>query len=676
MVWEGPVRKSGRPYPDSGKAFVYGGWQNSPYGGKMKTLDKRYIGLLLLILGVLAAFLVYLPGLNGGFFFDDHPNIADNPSVKLGDLSWESFRSAWSGGTSGQFGRPVSQLSFALNFYFSGFSPFAFKLTNLIIHCLNGVLVFLLAYQLLDSIRQRLNAGYVGVYAALLACAWLLHPIQLTSVLYAVQRMTSLSVFFILAGLVFHVMARRRSDGWQGAAFLLIMAWGVCWPLSILSKETGVLLPGFVAAYELIIQRSERCQLDTTGRVFLVLSLIVLVGIIPYLASPFGQWFLSGYEIRSFSLVERLLTESRVIWAYLGWVAFPTLGSFALFHDDIVVSKSLTNPWSTLPALFGLFGLVLWVAFNSRRFPLAAFGILWFLIGHSLESTFIPLELVHEHRNYLPLLGILLVPVAWLDNLAAKPGATRTLAISLVAATLAYLGFITAMRAEMYANQLIRTQIEAQFHPDSARTNYEAGRSLASLADHGHNMIATILSKKHFEMSSALDPDYKMGLLGSLILACGVSQTVDQEALSELQRRFRERLILQEDTNILSTIVEMSGAGLLCLNRAEIDGLFAAFFANRKLASGMKMTMYSLHADYLWLKERDLSSARNALQQALEIAPNNPSLRLKWAQLDYIAGDRVSAKRLLLDLRGEPFSPGERETLNNLLNTLEAAPDK
>ena len=641
----------------------------------MKKLVKRLASLEILALGVLATLLAYLPGLAGEFFFDDRPNIVLNPSVKLSSLSWESLRLAWSGGTSGQFGRPISQVSFALNYYFSGFSPYVFKLANLIIHCLNGVLVFLLAYQLLDSLRQRLKTGYVGLYAALLASIWLLHPIQLTSVLYAVQRMTSLSAFFLLAALVFHIMARRRIDGQRVTVLLLIMAWGVCWPLSVLSKETGILFPAFVAAYELIIRRSEHGALDIVGRAIFILSLILVIGIIPYLASPFGQWIFSGYEIRSFSLIERLLTESRVIWAYLGWMIFPGLASFALFHDDIVVSTGLIDPWTTLPSLIGLFGLVFWVAFNSRRFPLAAFGIAWFLIGHSLESTFIPLELVHEHRNYLPLLGILLIPITWLDSLAAKPGASRTLALTLVAVALAYPAFVTAMRSDMYANEMIRTQVEAQFHPNSARTNYEAGRTLASLADHGSNVIATVLSKKHFDMATSLDPDYKMALLGRVILACGVSQAIDQEALTELRQRFGERLILQEDTSILSAIVELSGAGLLCLNRAEIDGLFASFFANPKVAPGMKMAMYSLHADYLWLNARDLEAARNALQQALKIAPRNPSLRLKWAQLDYIAGDRASAKRLMLDLRGESFSQGERETLNNLLNSMEIPQD-
>ncbi len=636
----------------------------------MNILDKRFGSLVLLGLGMVAAILVYLPALGGGFFFDDHPNIVDNPSVKIADLSWESLRLAWSGGLSGQFGRPISQLSFALNFYFSGFSPYAFKLTNLFIHCLNGALVYFLAYQLLDSVRDRLKSPRVGVYSALLASIWLLHPIQLTSVLYAVQRMTSLSALFLLASLILHIVARRRMDGNGTVAFLLVIAWGVCWPLSILSKETGVLLPAYVAAYEMIIRPSERGHLDAVGRVFLALSLVVIAGIVPYLVSPFGQWILSGYEIRSFSLVERLLTEPRVLWSYLIWIIFPSLGSFALFHDDLVVSTTLINPWSTLPALIGLLGLALWPVFNSLRFPLAAFGIAWFLIGHSLESTFIPLEIVHEHRNYLPLFGILLLPVVWLDSLASKPGATRTLALTLVAAAFFYPGFVTAMRADMYANELIRTQVEAQFHPDSARTNYVAGRSLASLADHGENTIATILAKKHFEMATALDPDYKMGLIGQVILACGVSQTVDQEALGELQRRFRERLILQEDTNILSRIVELAGAGKICLNRPQIDGLFEAFFANPKLSSHMKMTMYSLHADYLWLTARDLPAAREALQKALEIAPRNSSLRLKWAQLDYIAGDKVGAKRLLLELRGESLSQGERETLNNLLNSM------
>ncbi len=632
----------------------------------------RFAGVGILLLGVLGAFSVYWSGLHGGFFFDDHPNIVLNPGVKLDSTAWESLRLAWSSGISGQFGRPVSQLSFALNHYFSGFSPFAFKLTNLVIHCLNGVLVYLLGYQLLDSLRQKQNLNNVSVWAALVACAWMLHPVQLTSVLYAVQRMTSLSAFFLLSALILHISARRFEDRSCVGFLWLILAWCVFWPLSIFSKETGILLPAFVAAYELIIRRSEQGKLDIPGRGVLILAVLLLLGIVPYLVSPFGQSIVAGYEIRSFSLIERLLTEARVVWEYLYWILFPRLESFGLFHDDIALSTSLIDPWATLPAVLGLIGLSIWALVASGRFPLTAFGITWFLLGHSLESTFIPLELVHEHRNYLPLFGVLLLPVGCLGALAAKPGVRRTVVITLLGALLAYLSVITAIRADMFSNEAIRTQLEAQFHPGSARANYEAGRTLAAVADRDPgNMIAPILAKKHFEMASALDSNYKMGLLGSLVLGCGASQTVDQAALEELQRRFQEGLILQEDTSILSAVVQMSGAGLSCLKRPEIDALFASFLENPRVAADKKMSMYSLHADYLWLSEKDLPAARGALQRALDISPRHLSLRLKWAQLDYIAGDHESAKNLLQELRGEPFSSKERETLNNLLSSLE-----
>ena len=642
--------------------------------GRMNSIRHRLAGVGVLFLGILMTLAIYWPGLQGAFFFDDYPNIVLNPGVRLDTLSGESIKQAFESGISGQFGRPVSQLAFALNFHFSGFDSFAFKLVNLVIHCLNGILIYLLAYQLLDSLRYKLKLTNAGLCAALIAVAWLIHPIQLTSVLYVVQRMTSLSGFFLLLALIFHILARRRNElDWPAVIFFLL-ACCVFWPLSILSKETGVLLPGFVAVYELIVRRSEREALDRFGRLVLYVSIVLAASLVLYVTSSYGNWILSGYDIRSFSLLERLLTEPRVIWGYLHWIVFPSLESFALFHDDIAVSTSLTTPWTTLPALAGILILLIVSVVTSRQFTLVAFGIAWFLIGHSLESSFIPLELVHEHRNYLPLFGLCLLPVSLLGSWGKKPRFQKTLIVVSLGAVLAYLGFVTAMRANMFGQEKIRTQLEAQFHPGSARTNYEAGRTLAAVvdADRG-NLVAAILGKKHFEMATELDRDYKMGLLGMLVLDCGMSQTVNRGALDELALRLKERLILQEDTSILSTIVEMSGAGLLCLTRSDIDRIFAAFVSNPGVSQEKKMSMYSLHADYLWLNAKDLPAAREALHSALEIAPLNPSLRLKWAQLDFIAGEKRQARTLLLELRGERLAPEERKTLDGLLGKLEAA---
>jgi protein O-mannosyl-transferase len=668
--------------PHFGEVFYFGGeiqWNpiltllNSG-AGQVNRIRHQLVGVGVLLLGVLVTLAIYWPGLHGAFFFDDYPNIVLNPGVRLENFSGESIRQAFVSGISGQFGRPFSQLAFALNFHSSGFDPFAFKLTNLVIHCLNGILIYLLAYQLLDSLRHKLQLSNTGIAAALVAVAWMIHPIQLTSVLYVVQRMTGLSASFLLLALIFHVLARRRKEPDWVTVIWFVLAWCVFWPLSILSKETGVLLPGFVAVYELIVRRSEREDLDRFGRAVLYVSIVWALSLVPFLASSYGNWILSGYNIRSFSLVERLLTEPRVIWGYLQWIAFPRLESFALFHDDFAISTSLFAPWTTLPTLVGLLVLAIIAVTASRKFPLVAFGVAWFLIGHSLESSFIPLELVHEHRNYLPLFGVCLLPVGLLGCWETRQGFQKTLIVASLGAMLAYFGLITAMRANMFGQEQIRTQLEAQFHPGSARTNYEAGRTLAAVADADRgNLVAAILGKKHFEMATELDRDYKMGLLGMLVLNCGMSQTVDRGAMDELTLRLKERLILQEDTSILSAIVEMSGAGLLCLTRSDIDRLFAAFVSNPGVSQEKKMSMYSLHADYLWLNAKDLPAAREALHSALEIAPLNPSVRLKLAQLDFIAGEKGQARTLLLELRSERLAPEERKTLDDLLGTLEAA---
>lgn len=638
----------------------------------MDTIFRRLLIAGPILLGVLATIALNWLGLFGVFFFDDYPNIVLNPGVKLNEFSLESLRSAWSSGQSGQFGRPVSQLTFAFTYFLAGgFDPFAFKLTNLLIHCLNGILVFLIAVRLLDSVAASIRLRNTGLAAGLLAFVWMAHPIQLTTVLYVVQRMTSLSALFLLLALLAHIVVRRR-ERWSGAAIAgLAMAWGVLWPLSILSKETGILFPCFVAAYELIIRRYERGALDAFGRLVLVASILAPLAFLVYLVSPLGEWLFYGYRIRPFSLPERLLTEPRILWEYLQWMLFPRLEVFALFHDDIQISSGVLAPWTTLSSIVGLAFLCLVGALTRRTIPLLAFGIAWFLLGHALESSFIPLELVHEHRNYLPLFGIAIALAGLLAAPETPPGARKTLLVSVLAGWLALLVFVTATRAHMFGAEDVRTQIEAQHHPDSARANYEAGRTLVAAADVDRgNLMATVLARQHFERASSLDGHYKMGLFGLLVLECGLSQRIDRSALDELSYRFRQKLILQEDGSILNAIVDMSKSGRLCLRKVEIEDLFAAFLANRGVSANDRISAYSLLADYRWLQVRDIAGSRDALFQALKLEPDNRSLRLKEAQLDYIAGDREAARGLLMELRREKFSAEERQTLEELLDDL------
>lgn len=632
-------------------------------------MRTRYIIALAAIFAGAMLIAIYWPGLHGAFFFDDGPSILIAEGVRLQSLSLESLHQAWTSGGAGPSGRPIAQLSFALNHYFGGFDPFAFKAINLAIHAACALLVFALALRLLVGATLQTKQHGALIAAGVLATAWLLHPIQLLPVLHVVQRMTSLSALFLLAALLLHISARER--GGRAGLVKLIVAWAVLWPLSFLSKETGALFPLFALAWELIVRRSIVGRLDRFARGFATGTGLALLAAIAYALSPRGQWLWGGYELRGFSLTERVLTEGRVLWFYLGLILFPRLEALGLYHDDMALSTDLFTPWTTLPALAGLVVLV-WLVWRLRtRAPLVAFGIAWFLIGHGLESTALPLEIAHEHRNYLPLFGILLAAAWALTRALQSKGTRKTIGITLSVGMLAYFTFVTALRAHQFGEEGRRTQIEAQHHRTSSRAQYDAGRFMAGQAEAASPNTPTFsFASAHYQLSCELDPNFKMCWLGLIHLDCQAGKPAEPAWITKLGRRLRETPFAPGDRTVLYSLKEMSITDSSCLTRPEIDGLFAAALANPGVSPGVQAMLHSWHADYLWLRERDMAAARNALGRSLTLNPSNLSNRLKWAQLILISGEREQARQLLLELRGENYSAEERKTLNELLATF------
>ena len=163
-------------------------------------------------------FACYAPGLHGGFVFDDDVNILGNDRLRISGLDREElWAAAWSG-DAGPLGRPVALLTFALNLYFGGANPYTFKLVNVLIHLGNVLLIGALAQTVYEAFVQRrwpkATTWTIDRWAGWMVSAlWALHPINLTSVLYVVQRMTSLSALFGLVGLLIYV--RYRAKTWQ-----------------------------------------------------------------------------------------------------------------------------------------------------------------------------------------------------------------------------------------------------------------------------------------------------------------------------------------------------------------------------------------------------------------------------------------------------------------------------
>lgn len=444
----------------------------------------RRLALFLFPLAIILMTVVaYWPGLHGPYVLDDGENIVQNPAVAIHDLNFDSLYQALTSNESGPLKRPIAALSFALNHYFAGGfdDPLPFKLTNLIIHSINTVLVYLLAMLLLQSpaLHLVLRPGMKHYAAGLVSAIWALHPLQLTSVLYVVQRMNSLSAMFVLSGLIVFCHGRLRAARGDAGGFALMYAGvGLGTLLGVGAKENAALLPLLALVIDRILFAGEpgvTPLIRRQARLFYALTVLVPLGAFVTYLFFHPEFLLSAYDQRHFTLWERLLTQSRVLWFYLGLLVLPNVRHLGLFHDDIHISHSLLDPLTTLPAVISTVILLAFAVFRSSRFPLLGFGVLWFLAGHSLESSIFGLEIAYEHRNYLPSFGVLFVLVIAGWAMLQKARASKFYA-AVPMAVILVLAFVTWSRANAWSDIRHLAEDSVRHHPASPRANDFAAR--------------------------------------------------------------------------------------------------------------------------------------------------------------------------------------------------------
>jgi protein O-mannosyl-transferase len=424
--------------------------------------------------------LVYYPGLHGPYVLDDEENITLNESVAIKEISWDKISNVLLSNQSGLFKRPLASLSFALNHYFTGGfeNTLPFKMTNIAIHVINGFLIYYLSLLVLRRpvFAQKLTNQrriYVAAFAALL---WVLHPIQLTSVLYVVQRMTSLSALFVMLGLIIYMHGRQSLEDSRKTGFLT-MSVGVFGGtlLGISSKENAVLLPLFAFVMELTLYRRDSLALTTLNqlRYFYLLTLAVPFAAFLTYAAVSPEFILNAYSIRSFSPYERVLTETRILWFYLSLLLIPSINRLGLFHDDIVISTGLLHPVTTLTSAICILIVLTFSIIKHKQFPILSFAILWFFVGHSLESSIFGLEIAYEHRNYLPSFGPIFAAayaiIVFTPNIKYQKSNYAYTALSLAIITIFAWSTWTWANSWKDANSLALHQVSN--HPLSPRAN-------------------------------------------------------------------------------------------------------------------------------------------------------------------------------------------------------------
>ena len=649
---------------------------------------KRYRTTLVLslILVLLATVFCYRPGLNGPFVFDDRGNIVEASGMSMKTLTWQSVSdAARSRAHAGYLHRPIPRVTFALTYYFSGerLDRWVFKVTNVSIHLLNGVLLFGLTSVLMGCWWKRAGGvGWVereslGWWLALLVMGlWVLHPLQLTSVLYVVQRMTSMAGTAVFLGLLLFVVGRRRY-GVSPRHGLIVMGVGLVGgtSLGVMCKENAALLPLFGVLVELFFfTRDELSEGQKRGlKLFygLIFGLMAMVGVAVFVSAT--DRLTQTYRARDFTIVERLATQPRVLFYYLWMMVYPSTRELSLYHDDIEVSEGLLMPWTTLPSAGGVLGLLLIGWWGLRRGWMLGFGVLWYLVGHGMESSVFGLELAHEHRNYVPMYGVVLVLGYYGMWVAVRvPSLSRALVMAGVV-FMGILGLVTYTRSSIWSSLDEMSYFDARNHPNSYRALVEYGSALERQGADVREIYATyraavsvtnggfvplirmqrIVSglQKYPEALESLQESVTTGptdiLSDDLILDTDYLDQLDVLIDAETTRRLGEVAVRAETTLALrelhQCVITFADS---CPPASRVERWLEITLGSEKMP-GLRRSNLLLTYAQLKAFRGDIDGAVTMVEEAFAMSPNEMAFLMQLVVLYNLLNDYDSAERTL-----------------------------
>jgi tetratricopeptide (TPR) repeat protein len=550
------------------------------------------------VLIVLAVVLTYGHTLGVPFYLDDFSSITENLALHdLGELGQVLGFST---------PRAVGFLTLAVNYELHGQEVAGYHLVNIAIHALAGLAVFALLGALLDSPSAR-RSGVEGMEWLPLAVALLfvLHPLQTMAVTYVIQRLASLAALFYIASLACYAWGRLRGRPllYAGAALFGLLA--------LFSKQNAATLPVAILLVELLFFRRfegrQRWAL-LAGAVLLAAAVVGLlqVGAIDRLTR----------ETPDITRLDYLATQVQVLWQYLGTFFYPA--GLRIEYDTPLQQGFGLVTWL---AVAGHLGLILLAFALWSRWPLVAFGILFFYLAHSVESSIIPIrDLVFEHRMYLPMLGLATALVALLFRLVQAAVLSKAIAGLVLATCLVALGGVTLARNAVWQHPLALLKRDTELSPNSERawTSYAKELMRRGRFNEALPALGTALNlgrtEDGLEVSSETLVNAILALYytGQAQKAAAMESWLPREQLPPIQR---------------SRLNEVKGLWLLRTGqteeaRAHLERA-AAFFPNPMAVAGLAV------ADF---RQGDRESALDRASAVLAQDPSNALAREVMAQ--------------------------------------------
>jgi tetratricopeptide (TPR) repeat protein len=580
--------------------------------------------------------LAYANALRGPFVFDDLQSIPKNETLRaLGAAVF--FPPA---GTTVS-GRPLLNLSFALDHALGGENVLGYHLTNVAIHALAAVVLFALLRHTLAPPAAGTLPGAPGhrlpspptaapaqdAAASLLAFSaallWALHPLQTESVTYLVQRAESLAGLFYLVALYAFARgaepAAARSRGWFAGAALACT-------LGMATKETVATAPLVALLYDRVflarswreVWRQRRGAHLALAATWLVLALLV--------AQNAGRAGTAGLGT-GIAPLDYARFQARAVTHYLRLAVWPT--PLAFDYGEFEARHAAATAWPFVLLVAALLGGAGWL---WRRRPAAGFAALAFFLVLAPSSSVVPIltEAAAEHRMYLPLAALAALAVAGLHAVLGR----RAPAIALVVALAA--GGLTVRRNRDYRSELALWESAAAAAPQNARAFSNLGLALRAAGDPAR-------AEACFRRALALRPDYiaARAELGALLADAGRLAEAEAETRALLALKPRDAIA----HNALGTIHYAQGRAAEAARdferAAECDPGLAAAHNNLggvrlelgevARARGDFETALRLDPDYAeahynlgnaLVHQRDFAGARRHYERALALRPD------------------------------------------------------
>ncbi|MBM3854536.1 MAG: tetratricopeptide repeat protein [Verrucomicrobia bacterium] len=502
-------------------------------------LATRAARLAAVVLALAIAF-VYANSLDGPFLFDDQSAILRNPTIRQLWPPWAAL-SPPTIGSAGVVGRPLVNLSLALNYALGGVNPHGYHVFNLLVHvgaalALFGLVRRSLALPSLGHLTVSTNSTPNSLWSApplravilafCLALLWALHPLQTESVTFVIQRTESLASLFFLLTLYCFVRAVSADPALE-PHFARRLLWPVLSVAACLagmaSKEIVATAPLLVLLYDrLFVAGTWREAWRRRGALHLALaSTWLLLAVLVFTAARRGGTAGFGLGV---SPEDYLLTQCRALVLYLQLSFWP--------HPLVVdygpaLARRAAEVWPHLLLLLALAAAALLAA---RRHPAILFLAAWFLLILAPSSSLVPLttQTIAEHRMYLPLAALVALVVFGLHRWSGLRGLAGLVALA------AGFGWLAARRNDDYASALRLWTQTVRHAPAHPRAHYNLGNALAATGRHADAV-------RHYEAALRLDPAYSAAhynLAGTLLQLERVSEAVAHyEAALRLEPR-------------------------------------------------------------------------------------------------------------------------------------------